>query len=58
MWRWRPVFPQCNQVVIQMRNMKIKNLTPEFLPKMDAYWREVNYLSVGQIYLYENPMLK
>ena len=43
-----------------MRNMKIKikNLTPEFLPKMDAYWREVNYLSVGQIYLYENPMLK
>ena len=38
--------------------IKIKNLTPEFLPKMDAYWREVNYLSVGQIYLYENPMLK
>ena len=25
---------------------------------MDAYWRAANYLSVGQIYLYENPLLK
>jgi len=25
---------------------------------MDAYWRAANYLSVGQIYLYENPMLR
>src|SRR5215470_17729599 len=25
---------------------------------MDAYWRAVNYLSVGQIYLYDNPLLK
>lgn len=33
-------------------------LAPEFLTKMDAYWRATNYLSVGQIYLYENPLLK
>jgi xylulose-5-phosphate/fructose-6-phosphate phosphoketolase len=25
--------------------------------KMDAYWRAANYLSVGQIYLYDNPLL-
>ena len=28
------------------------------LHKMDAYWRAANYLSVGQIYLYDNPLLK
>ena len=30
-------------------------LVPELLHKMDAYWRAANYLSVGQIYLYDNP---
>ena len=40
--------------------MKTKptTLTPELLQKMDAYWRAANYLSVGQIYLYDNPLLK
>ena len=33
-------------------------LTPELLRKMDAYWRAANYLSVGQIYLLDNPLLK
>src|SRR5262252_4943059 len=33
-------------------------LAPELLRKMDAYWRAANYLSVGQIYLYENPLLR
>ena len=33
-------------------------LTPALLRKMDAYWRAANYLSVGQIYLYDNPLLK
>lgn len=33
-------------------------LTPEMLHKMDAYWRASNYLSVGQIYLYKNPLLR
>ena len=28
------------------------------LSKTDAYWRAANYLSVGQIYLYDNPLLK
>ena len=35
-----------------------KPLTPELLGKMNAYWRAANYLSVGQIYLYDNPLLK
>ncbi|HVC50310.1 MAG TPA: phosphoketolase family protein [Burkholderiales bacterium] len=33
-------------------------LTPELLQGMDAYWRAANYLSVGQIYLYDNPLLQ
>ncbi len=35
-----------------------ETLNPEQLKKMDAYWRAANYLSVGQIYLYDNPLLK
>jgi xylulose-5-phosphate/fructose-6-phosphate phosphoketolase len=38
--------------------MKTAALTPELLAKMNAYWRAANYVSVGQIYLYENPLLK
>jgi xylulose-5-phosphate/fructose-6-phosphate phosphoketolase len=33
-------------------------LAPELLRKMDAYWRAANYVSVGQLYLYDNPLLK
>jgi xylulose-5-phosphate/fructose-6-phosphate phosphoketolase len=32
--------------------------TPELLSRMDAYWRAANYLSVGQIYLLDNPLLR
>ncbi len=32
-------------------------LSPDELARMDAYWRAANYLSVGQIYLYDNPLL-
>jgi xylulose-5-phosphate/fructose-6-phosphate phosphoketolase len=35
-----------------------KTLSPDLLRKLDAYWRASNYLSVGQIYLYNNPLLK
>src|SRR3954470_9219149 len=33
-------------------------LSPEILRQIDAWWRAANYLSVGQIYLYDNPLLK
>ena len=35
-----------------------KPLSSELLRKIDAYWRAANYLSVGQIYLYDNPLLR
>src|SRR6185295_391636 len=38
--------------------MVAQTLSPELLHKLDAYWRAANYLSVGQIYLYDNPLLK
>lgn len=33
-------------------------LSPRLLEKIDKYWRAANYLSVGQIYLYDNPLLQ
>jgi len=33
-------------------------LSPDLLEKMNAYWRAANYLSVGQIYLKDNPLLE
>ncbi len=33
-------------------------LTPDLLHRMDAYWRAANYLSVGQMYLLDNPLLR
>src|SRR5690242_12659508 len=33
-------------------------LSADELRKLDAYWRAANYLAVGQIYLYDNPLLK
>ena len=33
-------------------------LSIDLLTKMDAYWRAANYLSVGQIYLKDNPLLE
>jgi len=38
--------------------MSTNPLSPDELRKMDAYWRAANYLSVGQIYLFHNPLLK
>ena len=35
-----------------------KSLSAELLRKIDGYWRAANYVSVGQIYLYDNPLLK
>src|SRR5256885_10878182 len=32
--------------------------SPQDLLKLDAYWRAANYLSVGQIYLLDNPLLQ
>jgi len=39
-------------------NAKEEQLSAELLQRMDAYWRAANYLSVGQIYLCDNPLLR
>ena len=46
--------------MMQAQNITLetKVLSPELLQKMNAYWQAANYLSVGQIYLYDNPLLK
>ncbi len=36
----------------------LKTLSPEMFHAIDAYWRAANYLSVGQLYLKDNPLLK
>jgi xylulose-5-phosphate/fructose-6-phosphate phosphoketolase len=41
-----------------MSNVTRIPINADLLKKMDAYWRAANYLSVGQIYLYDNPLLK
>src|SRR5467141_3498142 len=41
-----------------MRQTKKKPLSADLLTKMHAFWRAANYLSVGQIYLYDNPLLR
>ncbi len=40
------------------RNAENHALQAEELRRMNAYWRAANYLSVGQIYLFDNPLLK
>jgi len=46
-------------IVTKTKKMDIKDkpLSQELLRKINAYWRAANYLSVGQIYLYDNPLL-
>jgi len=34
------------------------SLAPDLLRKMHAYWRAANYISIGQVYLRENPLLE
>jgi xylulose-5-phosphate/fructose-6-phosphate phosphoketolase len=41
-----------------MRTRTTTGLTPETLDRLDAWWRAANYLSVGQIYLLDNPLLR
>lgn len=42
----------------EVAGKEVEVLSPELLQKINAYWRAANYLSVGQIYLYDNPLLK
>ena len=46
------------QVNAGQANPTYHPLSADLLAKMNAYWRAANYLSVGQIYLYDNPLLR
>jgi xylulose-5-phosphate/fructose-6-phosphate phosphoketolase len=50
--------PKANHVENPGQTTQEGPLSADLLNRMDAYWRAANYLSVGQIYLYENPLLK
>src|SRR5215207_7320127 len=41
-----------------MRTLDVTPLRAEELARLDAHWRAANYLSVGQIYLMDNPLLR
>lgn len=41
-----------------MSSLGSQSLSAEELQKINAYWRAANYLSVGQIYLLDNPLLR
>ena len=41
-----------------IKNQTDTPLSPEQLQRIDAYWRAANYLSVGQMYLHDNPLLR
>src|SRR5262249_17748336 len=48
-----------NTMYSTLRTNTERNALPAAdLERMDAYWRAANYLSVGQIYLYDNPLLR
>ena len=46
------------QARVGSRTIQANGPAPDLLRKIDAYWRAANYLSVGQIYLFDNPLLK
>jgi xylulose-5-phosphate/fructose-6-phosphate phosphoketolase len=46
--------PQASTATIATKS----SLSPDLIRRIDAYWRAANFLSVGQIYLYDNPLLR
>jgi len=54
--RTRTCLTQETKTMQTQQTKQTTTLTPTLLHKMDAYWRAANYLSVGQIYLYDNPL--
>src|SRR4249919_1829109 len=50
--------PVCAMKASDQEAMMANALSDKEQTLLDAYWRAANYLSVGQIYLYDNPLLK
>src|SRR6516165_11370388 len=47
-----------NDFALAIEVNMLTTIDDRLLAQMDAYWRASNYLSVGQIYLLDNPLLK
>src|ERR1700722_15354121 len=45
-------------MIATTKNRPAAPLSPELLQRINAYWRAANYLSVGQIYLCGNPLMR
>jgi len=54
----KPVKPNSKNQSRAIKAVSAIPLSIEELKKMNAYWRAANYLSVGQIYLLDNPLLR
>src|SRR5262245_22533519 len=54
----RRSFTTMSKVIHAREEHLVAALSADDVRKIDAYWRAANYLSVGQIYLYDNPLLK
>ena len=47
-----------NEEAASLTSTRDTSLPADELRQMHSYWRAANYLSVGQIYLLDNPLLK
>jgi xylulose-5-phosphate/fructose-6-phosphate phosphoketolase len=52
------IYPYFLIVMVVATPLQTKPLATDELRKINAYWRAANYLSVGQIYLLDNPLLR
>src|SRR5690348_8444696 len=55
---WSPRPPPHSRKDQPMHVVDAQPLDAEAAARIDAYWRAANYLSVGQIYLLDNPLLR
>lgn len=46
------------KALLREESMMVDYSSKEYLKKLDAYWRAANYVSIGQLYLKDNPLLK
>ena len=47
-----------DQIMTPWKHVEPKDLSAETLQRLNQWWRAANYLSIGQIYLLDNPLLR
>jgi hypothetical protein len=56
--RLRKIVRLTRDLGLSCRRPRRRPIVHDWLHRMDAYWRAANYLTVGQIYLQDNPLLR